>query len=124
MEAYVPDYVRSDLGKVEIDTGVIRIIAALACLEVDGVAAMSGGGWMEDLADWFNKNLSKGVTVVMNQDQVTVDLKVVAKYGHPLHQVGRDVQEKVRYRSEEHTSELQSRENLVCRLLLEKKKSQ
>src|SRR5690606_39513315 len=28
----------------------------------------------------------------------------------------------VRYRSEEHTSELQSRENLVCRLLLEKKK--
>src|SRR5690606_40827108 len=29
-----------------------------------------------------------------------------------------------RWRSEEHTSELQSRENLVCRLLLEKKKEQ
>src|SRR5690606_42084371 len=28
------------------------------------------------------------------------------------------------WRSEEHTSELQSRENLVCRLLLEKKKRQ
>src|SRR5215475_10979572 len=28
-----------------------------------------------------------------------------------------------RFRSEEHTSELQSRENLVCRLLLEKKKN-
>src|SRR5690606_41007527 len=28
----------------------------------------------------------------------------------------------IRSRSEEHTSELQSRENLVCRLLLEKKK--
>src|SRR5690606_41477262 len=28
-----------------------------------------------------------------------------------------------RYRSEEHTSELQSREKLVCRLLLEKKKT-
>src|SRR5690606_23624313 len=28
----------------------------------------------------------------------------------------------VEWRSEEHTSELQSRENLVCRLLLEKKK--
>src|SRR5690606_41318376 len=28
------------------------------------------------------------------------------------------------HRSEEHTSELQSRENLVCRLLLEKKKKQ
>src|SRR5690606_40197703 len=29
---------------------------------------------------------------------------------------------RIRTRSEEHTSELQSRENLVCRLLLEKKK--
>src|SRR5690606_39349793 len=30
----------------------------------------------------------------------------------------------VQLRSEEHTSELQSRENLVCRLLLEKKKNE
>src|SRR2546430_8000710 len=30
--------------------------------------------------------------------------------------------EKIRTRSEEHTSELQSQSNLVCRLLLEKKK--
>src|SRR6266511_4834495 len=33
-------------------------------------------------------------------------------------------QHRVDKRSEEHTSELQSRENLVCRLLLEKKKKQ
>ena len=31
--------------------------------------------------------------------------------------------QKINIRSEEHTSELQSRENLVCRLLLEKKKN-
>src|SRR5690606_41130040 len=31
---------------------------------------------------------------------------------------------RIQNRSEEHTSELQSRENLVCRLLLEKKKKQ
>src|SRR5207302_9062287 len=34
-----------------------------------------------------------------------------------------DPQSPLRWRSEEHTSELQSRENLVCRLLLEKKKT-
>src|SRR5690606_40740819 len=34
--------------------------------------------------------------------------------------IGRKVE--IEGRSEEHTSELQSRENLVCRLLLEKKK--
>src|SRR2546430_11278080 len=33
------------------------------------------------------------------------------------------VSESVRERSEEHTSELQSQSNLVCRLLLEKKKN-
>src|SRR3712207_7910882 len=37
--------------------------------------------------------------------------------GVPLHQLLR-----ARVRSEEHTSELQSRQYLVCRLLLEKKK--
>src|SRR2546427_8129766 len=44
----------------------------------------------------------------------------------PLHRTVRDqhVHHRVaRQRSEEHTSELQSQSNLVCRLLLEKKKS-
>src|SRR5256886_12303921 len=36
---------------------------------------------------------------------------------------GGDVHEPGRARSEEHTSELQSQSNLVCRLLLEKKKT-
>src|SRR2546430_4491110 len=36
---------------------------------------------------------------------------------------GREIQERIfENRSEEHTSELQSQSNLVCRLLLEKKK--
>src|SRR2546430_13378009 len=34
-----------------------------------------------------------------------------------------DVRESIAARSEEHTSELQSQSNLVCRLLLEKKKT-
>src|SRR5438034_6586220 len=36
---------------------------------------------------------------------------------------GFDVQERLTDRSEEHTSELQSHSDLVCRLLLEKKKT-
>src|SRR5690606_41798613 len=39
-----------------------------------------------------------------------------------LFQVGAALLELLHVRSEEHTSELQSRENIVCRLLLEKKK--
>src|SRR5438270_3353904 len=36
----------------------------------------------------------------------------------------REEDQRTRWRSEEHTSELQSQSNIVCRLLLEKKKSQ
>src|SRR5438105_7732739 len=39
-----------------------------------------------------------------------------------LHRFVRKRRRRVRQRSEEHTSELQSRVDLVCRLLLEKKK--
>src|SRR2546422_4183227 len=45
--------------------------------------------------------------------------------GRPRHVVGREarvVRLQREFRSEEHTSELQSRLHLVCRLLLEKKK--
>src|SRR2546422_4628964 len=46
----------------------------------------------------------------------------VAEGGRVLHEEGRrDLSRRAR-RSEEHTSELQSRLHLVCRLLLEKKK--
>src|SRR5690606_459425 len=48
-------------------------------------------------------------------------LKLMKKGKEVKGDVGYDVNNK-KNRSEEHTSELQSRENLVCRLLLEKKK--
>src|SRR5256886_6122314 len=44
----------------------------------------------------------------------------ISHRNHP--QPSRDTARKARRRSEEHTSELQSQSNLVCRLLLEKKK--
>src|SRR2546429_3022579 len=55
-----------------------------------------------------------GPTRCSNSDRVRFDeLEVHRVYGHRGHAA----------RSEEHTSELQSRLHLVCRLLLEKKKT-
>src|SRR5687768_17815496 len=51
------------------------------------------------------------------QRRIASDPDLVEDLGKRLHGVGHDV-----LRSEEHTSELQSRLHLVCRLLLEKKK--
>src|SRR5690606_39597967 len=49
---------------------------------------------------------------------------VAAAVPQRVEQAGTRVEFAQAVRSEEHTSELQSRENLVCRLLLEKKKTQ
>src|SRR3712207_7486217 len=66
-------------------------------------------------------------TLFRSERHVVDDLRAFAQ--HRLDQVGREHHEPVLVptvcqdvRSEEHTSELQSRQYLVCRLLLEKKK--
>src|SRR2546430_7750708 len=46
------------------------------------------------------------------------------RLAHDLARVDRGAVDRAAERSEEHTSELQSQSNLVCRLLLEKKKKQ
>src|SRR5690606_13147823 len=56
---------------------------------------------LESITNNFHKNNAKINNILANLDNLSNDLS--------------------KTRSEEHTSELQSRENLVCRLLLEKK---
>src|SRR2546426_9243008 len=50
--------------------------------------------------------------------------RVAPGWRHRISEAGRGAQPQPAHRSEEHTSELQSPCNLVCRLLLEKKKKQ
>src|SRR5258707_9308388 len=60
--------------------------------------------------------------LVLPADGVDVsDVGAVVDGPPPDHRLRR--QRRLRQRSEEHTSELQSRQYLVCRLLLEKKKT-
>src|SRR3712207_8123575 len=67
-----------------------------------------------------------GVLVLVDED-VTEALAVVLErfrvLGEEAHRQHQQVVEVHGPRSEEHTSELQSRQYLVCRLLLEKKKT-
>src|SRR5690554_7264596 len=58
-------------------------------------------------------------TTLFRSQELRADAVVETDAARHLLHVGADVQE---VRSEEHTSELQSRPHLVCRLLLEKKK--
>src|SRR2546422_2405250 len=60
-----------------------------------------------------------GVRLRPQRDQQHLPVRLVRREDLPAH---RRVHGSLGHRSEEHTSELQSRLHLVCRLLLEKKK--
>src|SRR5690606_8774430 len=64
----------------------------------------------------------KGVFDELYSQQDFVEKVVLEEEVSFLRTLTTGIQRFENYRSEEHTSELQSRENLVCRLLLEKKK--
>src|SRR3712207_8734627 len=57
-----------------------------------------------------------------NRDTVTVEPRTIYRAGTDELKLGASAVVEDDKRSEEHTSELQSRQYLVCRLLLEKKK--
>src|SRR5690606_40757470 len=61
-------------------------------------------------------------TIDLKEDRIGTIIVSVPEACDPLRRAALEIDHFER--SEEHTSELQSRENLVCRLLLEKKKKQ
>ncbi|MCQ6560374.1 Asp23/Gls24 family envelope stress response protein [Paenibacillus mendelii] len=87
----------------ELQTGIIRIaddvvatIAGLAALETPGIAGMSGG-ISEGLAKRLSgKNVQKGISVEVGQLEAAIDLRIIVKYGIPIQEVCRILQENVR----------------------------
>lgn len=81
---------------VEVADEVVQIVSGLAANKTEGVAAMSGGvtgGIAERLG---RKNLSKGVKVDIDEEEVTIDVYIVAKYGEVLTEVFKNVQQNVK----------------------------
>src|SRR3989442_9685571 len=72
---------------------------------------------LRNLLNWK----SEGVSVTIDQDLRRIFIKLETKEDNYLLSCNMSLQYHS-LRSEEHTSELQSRPHLVCRLLLEKKK--
>src|SRR5690606_40866418 len=68
----------------------------------------------------FARERLKRATIVQHPDNNTIFDEIIA--GRADLMITDAAETRWQARSEEHTSELQSRENLVCRLLLEKKK--
>jgi uncharacterized alkaline shock family protein YloU len=86
----------SDLGTIRIADEVVSVIAGLAAMEVEGVAAMSGGiagGIAEVLG---RRNLSKGIKVEVGTEEAKADIYIIVKYGVRIPDVAWEIQESVK----------------------------
>src|SRR5690606_40321225 len=98
----------ANVYRSKVDTWLLAVlVSAMALCIYASVTALRSGS----PATWWIVLITVGVGVglplwLLVATRYTLDSKLLL----------------VQSRSEEHTSELQSRENLVCRLLLEKKK--
>jgi uncharacterized alkaline shock family protein YloU len=90
------DYVKTDIGNIQIAPEVIEVIAGLATVEISGVAGMSGGfaGGIAELLG--RKNLSKGVKVEVGQREAAIDVSIIIEYGSKIPEVANEIQRNVK----------------------------
>ena len=95
MENNKPE-IPNDLGVIRIADEVVSTVAGLAAVEVEGVAAMSGG-WGTDLVEKLGKrNLGKGIKVDATGEQTIIDIFIVIEFGYAIPKVAENVQKEVK----------------------------
>ena len=87
---------QENVGSVVIADDVVAMIASLAATEVDGVSAMVGNITNELMSKVGMKKLTKGVTVSVLDNTVTINLSIMLAYGYNIPTTCRKVQEKVK----------------------------
>lgn len=88
--------INNEFGTIRIADEVVATVAGLAAVEVEGVAAMSGG-WGTDLVEKLGKkNFGKGIKVEVINDETKIDIYLVIEFGYPIPQVAADVQREVK----------------------------
>ena len=92
-----------NMGEVQIADEVVAIIAGLAATEVEGVASMAGNITNELVGKLGMKNLSRGVKVAVQENEVTVELSLNMSYGYSTPKTSAKVQEKVKSATESMT---------------------
>lgn len=95
MEGQKPE-INTEMGAIRIADEVVSTVAGLAAIEVDGVAAMSGG-WGTDLVEKLGKkNFGKGIKVEVINDETRIDIYIIVEFGYPIPQVAENVQKEVK----------------------------
>lgn len=83
-------------GVIQIANDVISDIAALAVMEVDGVARLTGNITRELITKLGRKSLSKGIRLNFTENELTVDVSLEVRFGYNIVEVSKNVQERVK----------------------------
>ena len=87
-------YSRSEqYGDVYISQEVLEMIAGAAAVEVEGVTGLAGGSASDQLLG--RKKLSKGINVLWESDNITIDVAIQINYGSIIPEVAKKVQEAI-----------------------------
>ena len=86
---------KENKGNVHIADDVVASVAALAAAEIEGVGALVAGPGVDISELLGKKNMTKGVKLVMDGDNVTIDIFLLVKYGATIQNVARKVQDAV-----------------------------
>lgn len=86
----------NNLGYVNISEDVLATIASLAAEEIEGVANMHGtvAGSLGEFVG--KKNFSKGVKVILSENDAVIDAHIIVEYGAVIPDVALKVQENIK----------------------------
>ena len=88
--------IKSDqLGEVKSADEVVAIVAGLAATEVEGVSSMAGNITNEIVSKLGMRNLSKGIQIEVENDEIKVSVAINIAYGYNIPDVSAKVQDKI-----------------------------
>ncbi len=90
---------QQQLGTINISPNTIATVAGIATMQCFGVVGMASRNLQEGISELLTgkDNLTKGIEIVIDEDQVRVDLYIIVEYGVRIQEVARNVIENVRY---------------------------
>ncbi len=90
--------INTDHGFVEYSDEVLANIAGIATMECYGVVGMASKRATDGLWELLKReNLSKGIKIISNQDDVSVDLYIIVEYGTKISVIANNIIQKVKY---------------------------
>lgn len=111
----MPKVLRTDLGKIEISEDVIATVAGYAALDCYGLVGMASRKQVKDSITELlgRENLSRGVQVRIQEEEVIVDMYIIVSYGTRISEVAHNVMDKVKYTLENYLGLVVDRVNII-----------